>query len=230
MLLVEDQDRTINGPEAMKYLTIYVADIDWEPHVVRLWGLHKGRFNGDEDRTKEYIRNILACAILLPKYDKSCLTNPPENLLFWCHKYHQFKERDWKQLYFDLVDEDKAIESYRQQALALGVVHPIEYSPIARQAFNWLYSRVDTDEFEDPMLQTIQNRFRKLVTVYGGNVVCNTFDKNANNLHKHVLNWRTGYFFEKLIFKTYKIDQVLKIKSQELKKTNRTLVHNVDFD
>lgn len=224
------EERTISSQDATKYLTIYVADIDWMPHLGRLYELHRGRFNGDADHTKEYVRKILACAILLPKYDRSCLTDPPENLLFWCHKYHQFKEQDWLDLFFKTVDEDKEVEQHRQRAMALGVVHPIEYSPIARQAFNWLWAKVDKDSFAEEQLSVIQNRHRKLVTAYGGNVICNTFDKNSNKLDKNVPNWRTGYFFEKLIFKTYSVDQVLKIKAQELKKTNRTLVHNVDFD
>ena len=60
---------------------------------------------------------------------------------------------------------------------------------------------------------------KNLVKIYGGAVICNVFNNYGLNIDK-VLNWRSGYFIEKEIYKVYSIEQIIKIKKAEMAKTN----------
>lgn len=212
------QARQIEKKDLIKYLGIYISlDVDWERQINNLYSKLK-----DLDRLKKQI----ACTILLPTHDKSVLTDPPQNLLFWCGKYDRFAERDWVEDLYKVIDFDTKIAANRKQYLDIGFVHPIEYAPITRQAFNWLYDRAEqSGVVTDANKQDISNRFMNLTTVYGGAVICNIFmkDELKNRINK-LLNWRTGYFVEHLINQTYKPEQILTIKQHELKKTNSKLV------
>jgi hypothetical protein len=107
-------------------------------------------------------------------------------------------------------------------------VYPIVYAPWPRQAFNWLFKAAEeSGQVTDENREQVEKRFERLVLTYGGLVICHIFQKEEYKIKKKVLNWRTGYFFERLIFDIYTIDQVLKIKKQELLKTNKTLVKQI---
>jgi hypothetical protein len=126
------------------------------------------------------------------------------------------------------IAEDEKIEGWRLECQRLGVIYPIVYAPWPRQAYNWLYkASEESGQLNDDNRELIEKRFERLVLTYGGLVVCHIFQKEEHKIKKKILNWRTGYFFEKLIFDIYTIDQVLKIKKQELAKTNPTLVKKI---
>ena len=228
-VLVKEKTDTLDVDTEVKYLNLYVGQADWQHHIAQLWGRLSSKQYSPEDR-KAMMRKILSCAILLPSYDKTKVPEVPENLLYWVSSYTQFNERDWFSLLQDVIERDTEIEKWRNQSLSLGVVHPIEYSPVTRQAFNWLYSEADHAGVITPdNKQDMERRYKNLVLAYGGNVICSIFIKEKHRLKK-VLNWRTGYFFERIIFETYTAEQVLKIKKAELSKTNQSLVKQLRSD
>lgn len=206
----------LTGPEIIKYLTIFNADIDWQPHLQELTKQISRRYS-DEHKAREARRKQAACTILLPLFDKSALSDPPENLLFKCHTYHQFGSRDWEYELEKVAKKDRIIKANREEALAMGVIYPIEYNPNTRQAYRWLVeaSQSSGDWNEDDTSKKLKN----LVYAYGGAVICNVFIKPEYKpkLYK-LLNWRSGYFFEHLIYEVYTPTEILKIKQQELLK------------
>mgnify|MGYP006921279549 CR=1 FL=1 len=215
------------SPVCDKYLNIYVAEIDWERHrkvLFKRWT----RSQLSEEEAIYRLRKVIACTVLLPYLDKHKVPDPPENLLYQCFSFHQFEERDWYEELHKIVEEDKQIMKWRNQCQSLGIIDPIDYSPITRQAFNWLFSEAERSGVVTPEnKQRIEQSFKRLVYAYGGAVVCSIFQKHANQISKKVPNWRTNYFFERLIFEVYSVDQVVKIKRQELKKTNPKLVKQI---
>jgi hypothetical protein len=210
----------LSGPEIIKYLTIFNADIDWQPHLQELSRQISKRFP-DENQAKEARRKQAACTIMLPYFDKTSLSDPPENLLFKCHTYHQFGSRDWTYELDRIVKKDHIIKANRDEALALGVIYPIEYNPNTRQAYRWLVeaSQSSGDWAGDETGKKLKN----LVYAYGGAVICNVFLKPEYKpkLQK-LLNWRSGYFFEHLIYEVYKPMEILKVKNQELLKVKNS--------
>lgn len=230
------QESVIDSPNwlsqvASKYLTIYIGELekshDWEYHIGILSSrLSKKYPNQDEMITA--LRKTIACAILLPVYDRKSLTDPPENLLYWCSGYRQYGEKDWYDLLYNVVKKDQEIIKWRNRCQSLGIIDPIDFSPITRQAFNWLYGAAqDSGVVTSANDERIQQSFQRLVWAYGGAVVCSLFQNHDAMVQKKVLNWRTNYFFERLIFDVFTVDQVVKIKRQELKKTNQRLVKHL---
>lgn len=219
-------ERTLSLEEALKYLKIYNADIDWSLHLSRLNSKFQYKISDPQER-KAFIRKIIACTILLPTYDKWRITDPPENLLYGVSSFDQFNDRDWVAELFKIIEEDKDIEAKRNECLSLGIVHPLEYSPVTRQAFNWLFDKAkDANAVTEDNKDAMVKRFQNLVYAYGGNVICYIFMKEEFKVKK-ILNWRSNYFFERLIFEVYDVNQILKIKKQELTKTNKKLIRTV---
>lgn len=226
--VMEKEEFTISMDDAERYLNLYVGECEsgWKYHIGDTYSKFLKKSNAED--SKALMRKVIACSILLPTYDKSVIKTPVQNLLHWCHTWSQFNERDWVELLRIEIEKDKEIEGWRNQCLSLGVVHPIEYSPVTREAFNRLFGKaqdagVITKENKADMVR----RFQNLVLAYGGNVICYLFMKEEYKINKKVLNWRSNYFFEKLIFDTYTPEQVFKIKKQELAKTNPKLVKSV---
>jgi len=223
---LDPQKQTLTKEVAVKYLNLYVGESDWGKHIDSLWGRLSKKYGDTEAKT--LLKKTIACATLLPVYDRTKIPDLPENLLFWCPSYQQFSEKDWFSLLLDVIAEDEKIEQWRLECQRLGVVHPIVYAPWSRQAYNWLYSAAEASgQVNDSNREQLEKRFERLVLTYGGLVICHIFQKEEFKLKKKVLNWRTGYFFERLIFDIYSIDQVVKIKKQELSKTNPTLVKKI---
>lgn len=212
--------------DAARYLSLYVGESDWERHITeRYKQLAK---SSSEAQAKNDLRKSVACATLLPIYDRYKVPDPPENLLFWCKSFRQYGERDWEALLVETMERDTQIAKWRNQCQSLGIIDPIDYSPITRQAFNWLFSEAErSGEVTEENRQRIEQSFKRLVYTYGGAVICSIFQKHESSVRKKVLNWRSNYFFERLIFDIYSVDQVVKIKRQELKKTNPKLVKQI---
>lgn len=229
MVMAAETDIRISNDLLAKYLNVYLGDIgaeQWLAHLQRLYSQLVKKISDPEDAAQVW-RKTVACAILLPEYDRSALTSPPENLLFWVGSYRQLEERDWYTMFKQRVAEDQKIEKVRKHLQSLGMVYPLEYSPITRQAVNWLMER---GQFMGHVTKdnraTVKHRFEKLVYAYGGEVVCGVFEKTTG-IEKKILSWRTSYFFERLIFTIYSPEQLVKIKNSELKKTHPKLIRQI---
>jgi len=220
-MLIEDLQKVVNGESlptnvADMYLRIYVSDIDWKPHIAKFWANTKNKITED-DSAKMHMRKSIACASLIPIYDKKVIPDPPQNLLFWCPTWSQFNERDWVHMYKKVVEDDIKIRNNRKKLLQYGVVDSIDYLPLTRQAFNWLYTKAEETKVIGSNKEDLIKKFENLVKKYGGAVICNVFAKHETNISK-VLNWRSGYFIEKEIYKIYTPDQISKIKQTEISK------------
>jgi hypothetical protein len=226
-VLTEQLEANWLSPISEKYLNIYVAEIDWKYHQGVLYQRWM-RSGHTQEEAVEKLRKVIACTVLLPLLGKHRIPDPPESLLYQCSSFHQFTERDWYEELHKIVQEDQKIIRWRNQCQSLGIIDPIDFSPITRQAFNWLFSAAERSGVVTPEnTKRIEQSFKRLVYAYGGAVICSVFQKHENLVVKNVVNWRTNYFFEKLIFEVYSIDQVVKIKRQELKKTNPKLVKQI---
>ena len=207
---------------ANKYLQIYNADIDWLPHIREVLGrLLSGT---SKDAAEAEMRKRLSCAILLPYYEKNTIQDPPQNLLYYCHKWSQFTARDWQKEFDEIVAKDKRIEELRTKCLDLGIIYPLQYNPNTRQAFNWLYDEaLSSGDINDSNKADITKRLQNVVYAYGGVVVCSIFSKpELKTKIKNLLNWRSGYFFERLIHEIYTEEELIKIKTHEINKTRNT--------
>lgn len=186
--------------------------------------------NKNSELSKEEIKRAISCTMLLPTMEKTNIPDPVHLMLFWCPTWNQYKERDWFSLFKDVVKKDIDIQNNHKLLLQLGVIDPIDYSPITRQAYNWLYSHAEsTQGINDKTKDVVIKKMQNLIRLYGGAVISNIFTNHTNNVDK-VFNWRSGYFFEREIYNVYTFDQIKKIKSKEIEKLNpkyiRTLAVN----
>lgn len=218
-------DGTVSFDVAEKYLTLYLGEADWKEKISQLWSTQKKKLK-DETKAKEFVKKSVACACLTPILDKS--TIPDENyvLLFWVSGWTQFNERDWFSLFQEVVKKDLEIEKNRKNILKLGIFDQIDMSPLTRQAFNWIYERLDKESFSsvEKKEESIE-KIKNLVKIYGGAIVCNLFTNHSGALDK-ILNWKSGYFIEREIYKVYSIEQIAKIKTAEINKTNKNYIIN----
>ena len=203
---------TIPIDVAEKYLNIFLGPTDWRKNINKLWEISGSKTKSEESR-KSFMKRAISCAILLPYTEKSIVPSPPENLLFWCTAWVQFNERDWFDLFKKVIKEDIQIANSRNKAILLGVIDPIDVSPMNRQAFNWLFSKAqESGGLDNVNIEELKNKFANIVKSYGGAVVCNMFVNHKKNVNS-VFNWRSGYFFEREIHKVYPIQDILKIKN-----------------
>lgn len=214
----------------VKYLNLYIGETSWEDKLAHLYNRVLLPKLG-EKQAKITFKESVAFAILGQEYASIPVPDELSNALYRI-SWAQFKERDdWVALLEKRIKDDIEIESSRDQCLSLGIVHPLDYSPVTRQAYNWLYGKAeDSGVVTEENKKDIVRRFQNLVYAYGGNVVCYIFMKEETKVKKKVLNWRSNYFFERLIFDVYTLEQILKIKKQELNKTNSKLVKKVRVD
>jgi hypothetical protein len=219
-------DHTIPLDVAEKYLTLFLGQANWQKAISKLWEV-SGSKNKDIDQRKLFVKKSISCATLISYVDKANIPEVPENLLFWCSGWVQFNERDWFKMYQDLVKQDIEIIENRNKAIVIGVIDPIDISPLTRQAFNWLYNAASDHKcINDNNAEDLKIKFSNLVKAYGGAVVCNLFVNHKKNVD-NVFNWNSGYFFEREIHKVYSIDQILKIKNTELQKANQNYVKKI---
>lgn len=220
-LLQEVIGGTLDKEVAVRYLTIYLGEPSsgtWSEQIDKLYKKLK---------RKDQIKNVLAHAILVSTTDKSIDVEVPENFLHRSQFFRQLSEKDWFKDFQKVVEEDLAIDKYRAEAKSLGIIDPIEYQPYTRQAFNWLYDRAeDAGDITPQNKERVTRLLKNLVYAYGGAAICSVFTQHSEVLSK-VTNWRTGYFFERVLFKVYTPEQVMKIKKQELAKTMPKLVKRI---
>lgn len=223
-----EMQRAISRSVWIKYLNLYLGEDDWNSHIDRLYRELLKKADSKEDAAQQ-MRKVMSCAILLPQYDKSLRKQQsPSNLLFKCRFFHQFDERDWSKEFERLLDNDAEIEPVRNRALALGIVDPIDYAPVTRQAFNWLFdAALNSGSIDESNQDKIKVLCKRLVWAYGGTVVCAVFRKSQKKID-NIWNWHTNYFFEKLIYEVFTPTQILQIKHQELQKVNKKLVKRLE--
>jgi len=220
------KENTIPLDVAEKYLTIFLGQNDWNKALMRLWDFSGGKFSDIEER-KNFVKKSISCSILLNYTEKTNIPQPAEKLLLWCSSWTQFNERNWFEIFQDLVRKDIQIIENRNKAIILGVIDPIDITPITRQAFNWLYnSAKDSGSLDDIYAEQLKSKLANLVKAYGGAVVCNMYVNHKKHVDS-VFNWRSGYFFEREIHNVYSIDNILKIKNTELQKANQMYVKKI---
>lgn len=211
---------------AVTLLNIYVTRCDeWWDHVVRLYKILYGKHGEDEARVQ--LKDIVSFTILFPAYKRTVNIDhqqPDENLFRWMW-YDQRQKRDWFEDLKKVVKQDHQIAKWRTQVLSHGVIDPIEYQPLTRQAFNWTIDRAEKEELYD---QETRKKFRKFVMVYGGANVCRCFESFSKEVNQ-LVNWRSPYFLERLVYKINDRDvsKVIGIKLKELEKTNSKFVKRV---
>lgn len=220
------QQNQLPRPVAEKLLNLYVADIDWWPHIERLYIHLLRKNNNNKNLTAELVRKSISFTILLPAVDRTFRVDEenPQNMLFRGMRFDQFNDKDWFEEIQKVVKKNQEITGYRRQALSLGIIDPIDYQPYTRQAFKWLCGEAEKSGVE--VTPELKNKFRQLVMAYGGAVVSYIFENHQDAIRK-ITNWRSGYFFERAIFDVYKIDQVLKIKKAEMQKTNQKWIRQI---
>ncbi len=210
---------------ADKYLTIYLGESDWPEKISQLWSVQKKKL-GDE-KAKEFVKKSVACACLSPIVNKSTIPEENHVLLFWVSGWPQFNERDWLSLFKDTLKIDIQIEKNRSLIIKEGIFDHIDIPPLTRQAYNWLYEKLDKESFSshDKKEESV-TKIKNLIKIYGGAVVCNLFTNYSQNIEK-ILNWRSGYFVEKEIHKIYSTEQIIKIKKTEIQKTNSNYIKTI---
>lgn len=221
------QTSTLTVEIAQRYLKLYIADIDWEPHIATLWGNAQKRFREDS-ASKDFLKKAISCAILLPVTNGTNIPEQPSNLLFWCTGWKQFSEVDWFAEFLDVLKEDVRIIQNRNKLIQLGIIDPIDFPPMTRQAYNWLYEKaLEKERLSGAQLDALKEKFANLVRVYGGATICNMFINHKINVDK-VFNWRSGYFFEKQIHKVYSLDQISTLKKAEIAKLNPSYIRKME--
>lgn len=231
-MIVDDLEKMIKEDVlsvdlADMYLKIYVAEIDWKPHIAKFWSNTSNKIK-DVDLAKDHMKKSIACTTLMPYYDKTIIPDTPEKLLFWLPTWQQFEEKDWISLYKKIISEDIQIRKNRKKILSLGIIDSVDYVPMTRQAFNWLYSKAEESEaINEHNKKEVVKKFENLIKIYGGATICNIFAKHEKNISK-VLNWRSGYFIEKEIYKVYTFEQIVKIKQLELSKIDSKYIKKVN--
>lgn len=216
---MSDVEVILDDETLIKYLILYRADINWAKQIEKLR-------NKYPNNNSSYIEKRVAATILMPALDRSLQKRdfPPESLLFGCSKFDTFDETDWIGHLKKVIIQDRETLALRTQALDLGVISPIEYNPRARQALHWLMDEVHKSETTaDSDKLVIKGKMENLVYIYGGAVICNVFEKpEYSKWIKNLMNWRTSYFFERLIHNVYTAEQILKIKCNDVEQIKRT--------
>lgn len=223
------EDGLMDMSVSQRYLELYVGLTDWPTALQLLYTRIYKKYGGYDpknlDIVKLQMKEMVSCAVLLPAVDRSVHPDPEQMLprVFQGY-YHQFHERKWFPLLRKVVERDLQIIDSRNQVWSLGYIEQIHDQPFCRQAYNWLYERAEeTGAMTPENKEDIVRRFSRIVEIYGGAVISNIFTRHEKALNG-VVNWRTAYFLERVIFEVYTPEQVMKIKRAELDKTSEKLV------
>lgn len=219
-------EQTIPIDVAEKYLNIFIGKADWKYHIKALWNTSSRKIANEEQR-KLHVKKAISCATLIPYLEGTTIPTPPENILFWCTGWEQFNKKDWFAEYSKNVKSDIDITEKRNTIIKLGIIDPVDVSPMNRQAFNWIYEKCkEKERLSDEELKSLESKIFNLVKAYGGAVICNVFVNYRHNIDR-VFNWRSGYFLEKEIHKIYSLEDIIKIKTAEIKKTNPKYIKKI---
>jgi len=134
---------TIPFDTAEKYLNLFLGASDWDSHIKKLWKM-SGSKGLTEEQRKSFVKKTISCATMLPLLEGTTIPTPPDKLLFWCTAWTQFNERDWFELFKETVEKDISIKNNRKKIIEAGIIDPIDYSPLTRQAYNWLYDKAES--------------------------------------------------------------------------------------
>lgn len=210
---------------ADKYLTLYLGESNWPEKISQLWTVQSKRHG--EEKAKEVVKKCIACACLSPIVNKTAIPEENHVLIFWVAGWPQFNERDWFEMFKEVVKSDLQIEKNRLTIIQSGIFEHIDIPPLTRQAYNWLNDKVNQEKFvNEELKEKSVTKMKNLVRIYGGAVLCNLFTNYSSNVER-VLNWKSGYFVEKEIYKVYSLDQIIKIKKSEIQKTNSNYIRKV---
>lgn len=210
---------------ADKYLTLYLGEADWKEKLAQLWTVQSKKLG--EDKARDFVKKSVACACLTTVINKSTIPDENHVLLFWVSGWPQFHERDWYELFKETVKSDIQVERDRSLIIREGIFDHIDIPPLTRQAYNWIYEKLDREKFSSSAKKDeAVTKVKNLIRIYGGAVICNLFTNYSSRIDK-VLNWRSGYFIEKEIYKVYSVDQIIKIKKAEIQKTNSNYIKNI---
>lgn len=212
-----------------KYLNLYVGHSDtWLDAITRLYGLLKSRNKElPEEQLLEKIKQGISFAILFPAHDRSLKIDKdnPENHLFWSQSFSQLEGKDWFAEFQKVFRQDTNITEYRKEVLKLGVIDAVEFHPLSRQAYRWLCESAESSEVE--LTPELKKKFYNLVMAYGGAIITYMYEKHSKEIDKKVINWRSAYFFERLMYQVYQPEQVIKIKQNDINNTNPQWVKTV---
>jgi hypothetical protein len=217
----------ITMAEAKDYLALYLGTADWDAALKRLHSQLLRRHRNKAADTMAVMHQCIPCAILMPMYEGTKIPEDPTKVLFWASSPSNYEQRNWHSDLLKEIRRDKEIRSNRHLVATLGVIHPIDYSPMTRQAFNWIYGKgLEKGHITDDNKKDVEKKFKNLVSVYGGQVICSLFNRHSRTspVLDNVVNWYSGYFIERLIYEIYDVQTVLKVKKQELEKTNKDLI------
>lgn len=214
---------------ACKLLHIYIAPCNWREHINELYVRQLRRH--DKEKAAQLVKEIVSFVILLPTIERGMRISQdsPQRLLFGYRSFSTFDKHDsWFEELKKIVREDQAISKARKQVIDLGIFHPmgLEFQPLTHQSYRWLIEKARADK--DSELATKDDlHFRRLVSIYGGQILTYMFTKHGKQLNKYVVNWRTRYFVEKAIHDVYSLEQILTIKAAEISKSNKDLIQRV---
>lgn len=208
----KDETRVWNKETLVFYLSIYYSgEVNWSAQLERLKVQKKSN--------AALVQKQVAYTILSPYLHHTRPTTPVEALLFVCPKFSDFNDMEWAEELEKVYEEDKALKALREELLALGSIHPVEYHVRSRQGLKWLCEQAS----EDPTIQVndkdeVVNRLKNLILIYGPSAVCSLFQRpemKAQFLPK-VHNWRSGYFVEKELHRLFSRKELLEMKSHDI--------------
>lgn len=213
------EEGVLYGDFANQLLSIYVMDHDWSAAINRLHAQHKR--NNREDVARELTREALAFTILLPTLDPTIridADNPDNNLFYWQHFHQKQSEESWFKKLQSVIAGDMKNFAIRKELIALGVVDPLEFQPLSRQAYKWLCESAESQGEE--LTARSRSQFRNFVMAYGGSIVSRVFDQKPYEVRR-IPNWRSPYFIEQLTHRSFRDkNEMIRIKKTELDKTN----------
>lgn len=216
---------------AIHYLNIYVSEeVDWEDKINKKYTFFKkqnAQLNAEE--LSEKFRKVLAATILIPaSYAGLRRDLIVEDFIFGVEKFHQFNDKDWFAELKKVAARDIEIQEFRKEIVKLGVIPDIQYHPYYRQAFNWLVeSAQNSGDLTPENKENIHKSMKSIVVRYGGMVVSSLFTRHKEVV-SNIVNWRSGYFVERALFRVYKTEEMLKIKQIELSEAPQRLVQKIN--
>lgn len=219
---------------ASHYLNIYVSpNVDWTSAINKKYNfISRKNTHLTPEEIGEKMKTILCATILMPAYypsvRESLKSREPDYLLHAVDKFDQFGNKQWVEELHKVVTKDIEIQKFRTQIMSIGIISQIEYQPYYRQAFNWLIERAEKNgDVNDNNRENVKTSMRHIVVRYGGMAISNLFSRHTDVVNT-IVNWRTGYFIERALFRIYSPEEIKKIKQIELAESPQRLVQKIN--